>query len=227
MSAQAVKLDWETQTFRDALERYMRDSKRDIGVVMRQQVKKIVERIVNITPPSDGATKGTTAKKRGELTVSNDIRRIVEKASKKTLETNTERTVTANESQLKAWHKKNRASLGRTRKLSDKDKAIAAAAVISAYIKERQKKVGYLASGWRIAAAKLGVKMPAWIARHSAPSAASITENSRGVTIDMENRIKWARVKDSYRRLRWAVSQQAKALNKQIDASMSKRASSF
>lgn len=223
----AVQLDWQTEKFRSALDRYMRDSKRDVKAVMRQQVKKIVERIISITPPSDGKTTGTTAKQHGETAVVGDIRKIVTRASKKQLEKETERTVIVNEAQLKAWHKKNRASRGRTNKLSDKDKAIAVAEVINAYIKDKKKQVGYLASGWRAAASKLGAKVPGWISRNSGPGSAAVTENARGVNIQMHNRIKWARVKDSYRRLRWAVDAQRGALEKQIQNNLKRRAASF
>ncbi len=39
--------------------------------------------------------------------------------------------------------------------------------MLAAYIKERQARVGLLASGWMEAARYLGVKLPAWISRHT------------------------------------------------------------
>ena len=78
-----TEVRWETDGFHKALDRYMRDSKKSVSQVMRQQAALIVKRIITIMPPSNGkiggnaSGDGITSKKRGELAVKGDISRIV------------------------------------------------------------------------------------------------------------------------------------------------------
>lgn len=88
-ATQAVKLDWETQDFRAALETYMKDSKRDISVVMRQQMKSIVRRLVASMPPHKGKgedEKDIKPKKMGEMAILGDVGHIVKIVSERTMD---------------------------------------------------------------------------------------------------------------------------------------------
>lgn len=259
-ATQAVKLDWETQAFRDALERYMRDSKRDIGVVMRQQVKKIVQRLMATMPPSKDRTEKatTTAKKHGEMAVRRDVGYIVKVVSQETMDNpladqeyefghkgakalGTVKTrALRSPSAIKAWHQARRRKDGRVpkinrnvttglrkRDLNKLDEGLTTDKLLNAYLKDVYKRVGFLASGWKAAARKLGAAVPAWINRNNAPSSATITENARGITILAQNNIPWASANRTEKRVQWAVNVQKQKLERQIDAHLVKQASRF
>ncbi len=79
-------------------------------------------------------------------------------------------------------------------------------------------RVGWLASGWNAAAMKLGVRVPAWIARHGS-SAGQIVVKLTGwaLTIEIRNRVKYAgEISDLRSRVGRALEAQRKAMERQI-----------
>ena len=95
-------------------------------------------------------------------------------------------------SQMADWHKSHRTASGRARsahrgattglKKSDMaglDVGFVSATDFQKFYTEVKKKVGYLASGWKSSAQQLGVRLPAWVSRNSAPGACTIRRHIR------------------------------------------------
>lgn len=214
MTMKTVDVKWETNDFRRALDRYMRGSRRDIGTVMRQQAKKIIESVAMVMPPSSaGSTAPVKARKQGEARIRGDLARLFVKAK------------LASETNLASVHKAARNSRGRVRNISKKIPV--AAADFNAYQKLVLARVGFLASGWKAAATALGSKLPAWIRRHNGPGDATVHESFNGITVTATNKVRYASSGDNDRRVKWAINRQAGKLRAQLDYQLKQNARRF
>jgi len=209
-----VDVTWETNDFRRALDRYMKGSRRDIGTVMRQQAKKIIESVAMVMPPSSaGSTASVKARKQGEARIRGDLARLFLK------------TKLGGETNLASVHKAARNSRGRVRNISKKIPV--ASADFNAYQKLVLARVGFLASGWKAAATALGSKLPAWIRRHNGPGDASVHESFNGITVTATNKVRYASSGDNDRRVKWAINRQAGKLRAQLDYKLTQNARRF
>jgi hypothetical protein len=215
MTMKTVDVKWETTDFRRALDRYMKGSRRDIGTVMRQQCKKIIESVAMVMPPSSaGSVAPAKARKQGETRIRGDLQKLFVKTRRSPQETN-----------LASIHKANRNSRGRVRRVSQKFPV--SPADFNAYQKLVLARVGLLASGWKAAATALGSKLPAWIRRHNGPGDASVRDAFNGVTVTATNKVRYASSGDNDRRVKWAIARQARKLRSQIDRQLSNNARRF
>jgi len=180
-------VEFDRTRFDAALREFRRYSRRSLQEVLRQQAKGIVRQIADRTPPGGPSTFGSQAKKRGEAAVERDIRKILVAGSYNS-------RAAAKDGDLSAanWanyvvdpasvHKRYRNARGRVRReITPKIKV--KAGDLKRLISAKKKMVGYLASGWKQAAAKFGAKLPAWITRHS--GAGSSREVSSQVSIEV------------------------------------------
>lgn len=87
--------------------------------------------------------------------------------------------------------------------------------VFRAYLKEQQAKVGYLLSGWRVAARKLGLNIPQWILNADGPSQALIEVRPDRLRILATNEVAYASNTGLNRRIQWAIDQQAAKMQRQ------------
>ena len=214
MTMKTVDVTWETNDFRRALDRYMRGSRRDISIVMRQQAKKIIESVAMVMPPSSaGSTAPVKARKQGEARIRGDLARLFVKAK------------IGGETNLASVHKAARNSRGRVRNISKKIPV--AAADFNAYQKLVLARVGFLASGWKAAATALGSKLPAWIRRHNGPGDATVHESFNGITVTATNKVRYASSGDNDRRVKWAINRQAGKLRAQLDYQLKQNARRF
>jgi len=79
-------------------------------------------------------------------------------------------------------------------------------------------RVGWLASGWNPAAKKLGVRLPAWITRHSGSGGIIPTNDGRRFRLELTNAVKFVGgVKNYEGRIRKAILYQANAMQRQAD----------
>jgi hypothetical protein len=202
-----------TDKFLRAFDAYMRDSKRSRLEAMKTQARGILRNVIAVTPPSgwdSGAnemTSGSDSKRRGEATVMNDLAKIMRSYSGRKPDTSTPDSI----------HRSFRqASTGRVRKDLGKNKYKVSTTILRAYKEEKKKMVGFLASGWIPAARKLEkVRVPAWIARHSAPGHCSLSIGPRGIAFRASNEVKFAgHMKDMQRRITYAVNVQIKNMAK-------------
>ena len=196
--------EFDKSKFDAALRDFRRHSKKAIGQVLREQARGVVKQIAERTPPGGPNTSGRAAKQRGEAAVVSDILKIMEKAGpkrrkRKSGDEGDERgdhaaalfDITAAISNPEAVHKRYRDSRGRVRR-EIHPKIKVRAGDLARLIKKRKGMVGFLASGWRTAAQKFGVKLPAWITRHTGDGSASERSDAASVEVVATNSVGYA-----------------------------------
>ena len=77
----SITVTTDTRAFIAAVDRMMKQSKRTRGEVMKTQAKGILRTIISLTPPSNGQKTGGDARKAGELTLQNDLKKVFTVAS--------------------------------------------------------------------------------------------------------------------------------------------------
>lgn len=179
-----------------------RQVKKSQEEVMREYVKNLVTEIINFTPPQfDKKLKGTAAKKRGEQTTENQIRRVFEGVTKSKLSTANPLSTGSHErnqsiSWMAATHERARVK-GRVRRGSVRYRHKVMKGQLNKYIRRRKSKVGMLAAGWHAAADEFGVRgrnFPMWMRRHQgkARSSAKIKISKDNIHIKFSNRVRYA-----------------------------------
>jgi hypothetical protein len=103
------------------------------------------------------------------------------------------------------------------------DKMVVPKETFAAYLKEQQEKVGYLLSGWRVAANKLGVSISAWVANADAPSTVIVSVTENRLYFKATNEISWASVRITKSRVQYAIDQQAAKMERQWKTWMENR----
>lgn len=174
----------KSDSFEHSLSRIVATSKRDAPAVLREQGRGIVRWVQLYTAPGHDGVTGQAAKKHGEGKVEGDIRKLMFGVSKRAAGMRTD---------IAAIHKSARnARTGRVNRSQGSGKVPVPRAALNKYIASKKKMVGYLASGWNTAAAKLGAKAPAWIWRHSGEGDVRDVTTSDSVKIVATNRVGFA-----------------------------------
>jgi len=93
------------------------------------------------------------------------------------------------------------------------------ASALRALRRDLLKRVGELAAGWNAGAQKLGVKLPAWVARHgSKRSSAAVLNTFRVFRIILTNAVKYVTNVESYdRRIQSAINIQGKKMQRRAE----------
>lgn len=86
----SITVTTDTRAFISAVDRMMKQSKRSRGEVMKTQAKGILRTVISVTPPSNGTKTGTDARKAGEQTLQNDLKKIFTVASAQQIATQVE-----------------------------------------------------------------------------------------------------------------------------------------
>jgi hypothetical protein len=179
--------------------------KKELGELSRTQFKGIVREVIRTTPPGSAKTQGAAAKKSGENKIRGDVMRAIIPTRSNRVDTNDVAGVIASL----------RNSRGTVRRPSKKVRVPSQAA--TAYIKEKQRMVGYVAGAWNPAAAKLGYKPPAWIWRHGSPGSIKIEISDDRILFRATNRVSYAgNLRFFKNRIQGAVDDQASKLFRQI-----------
>lgn len=210
--SQEFKLN--TQAFMEAVVRFMANSKRDAVTVMKQQAKGFIKEVIAITPPGGPNVTAGKARQRGATNVKADILKVVRGVKPER----------AQQHDIASLVESKRIR-GRVVHRSD-TRITVPADKLKAYIKAKQQRVGFLASGWNVAAAKLGLKPPAWIWRHQAPGAVDIRVSDKDIVIRATNQVHYAsqisRLRD---RLQQALNMQRQKIERQLKAFFEKAGS--
>ena len=175
---------------------FKRQVKKSQEEVMREFVKNLVTEIIGVTPPQSGKfRKGTAAKKRGEQTVENQIRRVFQGVTKRQAY---DRNLLHDHSigWMRPTHRSAR-SKGVVRKSAVNQRHKVMKGRLNKYIRMRKANVGLLAAGWHAAADEFGVRgrnFPMWMRRHQgkARSSAKISIKKDNIHIKFSNRVKYA-----------------------------------
>lgn len=149
--------------FRRAMHEYARQTKLDARSVLRKQMRLLVERLIQLTPPP--TKKGATlqGKRMGEAAVKRDIKWVFFSH----VRTKKGKIVpVAHPSALSPEaHRKARGADGRIHYVSKR--LPVRGADLRAYIRTIQKHVGLMKGGWNAAAERFGYRgAPAWVKRH-------------------------------------------------------------
>lgn len=199
------KLD--TTAFMQTAVRFLANSKRNALTVLKDQAKGVLKEVIAITPPGAANVSPGKARSRGAAQVKADILKVV-------------RGVKPDRAQETRIHPLVQARRIRGRvPVAVEPRITVPSDQLKAYIKARQQRVGFLASGWNMAAAKLGFKPPAWVWRHQAPGAVDIRVSDKDILIRATNQVHYAsqisRLRD---RLQQALNMQRQKMERQLKA---------
>jgi len=211
----------DTARFNEAMKRFMRTSKRAAGIVLKEQARSVLRKIVDWTPPGGKGAQGSAAKKRGEAAVERDILKLMRPVKNYGRDADALRAAgmfieaPSNESPA-AIHKANRSKTGRVRRKLSPKIAIKASE-LRRYIATKKKMVGFLASGWKAAATKLGVSLPAWVTRHTGSGEGVIKSTTVSIEVTATNSVRNAPKLDMDRRVQNAINSQADAMTRRLE----------
>lgn len=206
-----MKLRLDVEEFQRAADHLALYSKRDGETFMKEQVRGFIRHLLDFTPPNRGSTRGVKAKKLGEQAVVGDIRSVFRGVS------DPKRADVDSMSQMRSVIKSRRKS-GSMRVAKGGPKLKAPSTLISALIKAKKARVGYLASAWATAALSIGkVRVPAWISRHSAPGNSDIRVRDGEIQASITNAVSWAGQVNGLRgRVNAALRVQTRSMEKRL-----------
>jgi len=191
-----------------ALAPQMKKSRRELA---EEAARGFVKEVVAITPPASKGKRGSGAKKAGEGAIIADLARVMVAAARR-------KGVTLGDPA--EIHKRLRDShTGRINPRNLKSPYPVDASALRALKRQLLARVGELAAGWNAGAQKLGVKLPAWVARHgSKRSSAAVINTFRVFRIILTNAVKYVANVESYdRRIQSAINIQGKKMQRRAE----------
>lgn len=178
------KATWQIddREFQDALKKFQSTSRKAAAENVRDQAKLLVKAFVQLTPPNKeksnkkGDFQPSYNKGGGQRTIRADLGKIFRQSKNGTAD-------------AAAFHKRFRDRRGRvhTRLKTDKADRRIKIADLASYKKRVLDRVGYMAAGWKAAAAALGVTLPAWITRHNAKGHGSVRQYGSKIVATLTN----------------------------------------
>jgi len=202
------QIDLDTTKFQAALARFRTISKRSAEIVLREQARGTLRKIIDSTPPGGRNAQGQAAKKRGEAKVEGDIRKLMEGVAAKQASGESPAEVLRN----------NRSKDGKGAVVGNVVQKIKVRkSDLAKLIRDKKRMVGFLASGWKSAATKLGINIPAWISRHSAPGSGRIRSTATSIEVSATNQVEGAPALEMERRVQTALDLQAAAMVRRVE----------
>ena len=191
-----------------ALAPHVKKSRRELA---EEAARGFVKEVVAITPPASKGKRGSAAKKAGEGAILVDLARVMIAAMQR-------KGVTLGDPA--EIHKRLRdPRTGRINPRNLKHPYPVDAAALRALKRDLFKRVGELAAGWNAGAQKLGVKLPAWVARHgSGRSEVTVLNTFRLFRIILTNAVKYVGNVDDYdRRIQSAIKIQGRKMERRAE----------
>lgn len=213
-----IRIRLDTADFRQAVRALASASGKSTADVFLTSARSLVSNrrgsgLVDITPPNSQGTHGNSAKKQGEGAISRDLSRVftgVKLQHKRSEQWPDLESIHARLFAQKRGNSPLQSDRGRGMYYVDQQKlkALYAALIL---------RVGWLASGWNAAASRLGVPVPAWIARHGARGEARVNLQWPVYEIELTNVAPGGAPIDGLERLiPYAVEYETKAMLRQI-----------
>ena len=191
----------------------MEGSRRDIGVVIKQQLRVFSRQMVDLTPPARGGTRGVAAKKSGESAVEGDIRNSFEPVHPNRADITIGEMPAVVKSLRQGGKKRIRRRVPNARKAARGD--------ITKLVRQRKKRVGHLAAAWIRAGKHFGrVASPAWVNRHTSTTKGygRFRQALNKIVAEVTNAVSFAgSIYGLERRSQWALNNQARKMNRQVD----------
>ena len=97
------------------------------------------------------------------------------------------------------------------------DRMVVSQDAFDRWMSHKEKKIGWLMGGWTLAAAKLGVQVPAFAERHGAPGQVIFEVSETRLRVVATNGVSYASNLDLERRIQWAIDAQAGAMERQME----------
>ncbi len=190
------------------LEPLVKKSRKEL---VEQAAKGFVKTVAGVTPPASKGKTGTAAKKQGEATIIGDLARVMVPVRS--------RRKQPVQNALDIYHRFRDQRTGRINPRNLQKPYPVTTADYNALKKNVLLHVGWLAAGWNAAAQRLGVKLPAWIARHgTSQGIILVTADGSRFRIEISNAVKFVgNVQDLERRIQKAADYQANAMQRQAD----------
>jgi hypothetical protein len=215
-----TKITIDSKYFYDALEAYAKDSKKSWETIWGKQTQQLAKQIIAVTPPMMANRLGKdsfkTGKIRGERATATDILRLFSPYKKGFASRFEGKTVIRSATDMERIHNQNRNRRGRvTGKVRD---IPAQVSILNAYIKKKQKMVGYFASGWNALRTVTNAKgIPAWITNKNAGGFANVKGDDKTLKFLAGNTARFAdNLKGIERYMQIAADQQAINLWRQV-----------
>ena len=190
------------------LEPLVKKSRKEL---VEQAAKGFVKTVATVTPPASKGATGSTAKKQGEVAITNDLAKVMKAVRV--------RRGAQLQSAQDIYKRFRDARTGRINPRNLQNPYPVSSTEYNALRKTLLARVGWLASGWNAAAQKLGVKLPVWITRHGTGAGIIlVTNDGRRFRIEISNAVKFVgNVKDLDRRIQKSVDYQANAMQRKAD----------
>jgi hypothetical protein len=205
-----MNLETDISKFDEALRRFQETSKRSVAQNLKNQARLLVVEMAQRTPPGD-FTGGKWKKIAGERAIKGDISKIMVPSERAGARTDPKRL-----------HEQFRRRRGRVltdlrKKSGSKDRRWRVSG-LKIYIDTVKKRVGYMASGWKTAAMRLGGSLPAWIMRHNAPGYGEVFVQGNRVGFEISNQGVFGELQGIVnRRAQAALKKRYWAMIKQVD----------
>ena len=198
------ELTLNTTAFNRALSEFMAGSKREAVVVLKEQARGIMRNLFMVTPPGRANLGSGKARKKGRNNVKADVLKVVRPVTRNPQQTNVAALIKAHRRDGRVRHEVN-------------PRITVPLDAFKAYVAKKQAMVGFLASGWNEAAARLGVKPAGWIWQNEGPGDMQIIITDKGIRIVATNKEKYASSISKLRsRLQWAVNQQGRKIERRL-----------
>jgi len=184
--------------YSSSLGRILATTKREAPVVLREQGRGIMRWVQLYSAPGHDGVTGHAAKQHGEAKVESDIRKLMFGVKGPGIGLRADIAALHKAARSKSTGNVRRASAltrddrGRITGRSLGGKIPVKAAALEKYIGSKKKMVGFLASGWNVAAGKLGITPPQWIWRHSGEGDVRDVTTSDSVKIVATNKVGFA-----------------------------------
>jgi hypothetical protein len=208
----------KSETLSGSLARILATTKREAPIVLREQGRGILRHLQAHTPPGHSGVTGQSAKQHGEKKIESDIRKVMYGVKKRVIGMRTD---------IAAIHREARNPRnGRVARTRGQEKIAVSASALNTYIGSKKKMVGFLASGWNSAAAKLGVKPPQWMWRHKGEGSIREAVTETSITITATNSVGFASkaITQKDRLLRFAYNAQKSANDRRWENFMATQA---
>lgn len=213
--AKSMKFKFDTRRLQKAIKDLRPLVRKTSTELVEEAAKGFVKRVVAITPPASKGVSGSKAKQQGDQAIKSDLARIMVAAVRKK-----ERDTRAASASPEELHRRFRDKrTGRVNPGALKHPYRVGKSELLALQRRLLKEVGWLAAGWNEAAKKLGVRLPAWVARHgSGRGSIGITTGVSRFRITIANEVGFVgNVKGFNRRIQGAINLQASAMKRQAE----------
>lgn len=210
-----VKFKFDMRRLEKAIKDLRPHVRKTRAELVEDAAKGFVKKVVAITPPASKGVSGSKAKQQGDQAIKSDLARIMVAAARKA-DRDTRKATALPEDLYKRFRDKR---TGRVNPGALKRPYRVGKSELLALQRRLLKEVGWLAAGWNEAAKKLGVRLPAWVARHgSGRGSIGITSGGSRFRITIANEVGFVgNVKGFSRRIQSAINLQANAMKRQAD----------